>query len=179
MSLRERFRPTVAPAPDPDAETRATRSLSGQRGKASYASAPRAGKAAAAVLKPILPKGGGMGFNEIKRRWGEIAGDAFARTTPEKFVGGVLTLRCPGALAPFLQQQTGLLIDRLKTAGAKVSSVRISQGSAPPKPQPNVRRLSKPMTPAEESALAQALDPVLDPGLKSALMRLGRAVKQG
>jgi hypothetical protein len=179
MSLRERFHPAAAPAPDPDAELRATRSLSNQRGKASYASAPRAGKAAAAVLKPILPKGSGMGFNEIKRRWSEIAGDAFARTTPEKFVGGVLTLRCPGALAPFLQQQTGLLIDRLKTAGAKVSSVRISQGSAPPKPQPNVRRLSKPMTPAEESALAQALDPVLDPGLKSALMRLGRAVKQG
>lgn len=179
MSLRERFRPTAAPAPDPDAETRAGRSLGGQRGKASYAAAPRAGKAAAAVLKPILPKGGGVGFHELKRRWSEIGGDTFARATPEKFVGGVLTLRCPGALAPFLQQQTGLLIDRLKTAGAKVSSVRITQGSGPPKPQPNLRRLSKPITPAEETALAQALDPVSDPGLKSALMRLGRAVKQG
>ena len=179
MSLRERFRPSPAPAADADAETRATRTLSGQRGKASYASAPRAGKAAAAVLKPILPKGASMGFHEMKRRWSEIAGEAFARATPEKFTAGVLSLRCPGALAPFLQQQTGLLIDRLRTAGAKVSSVRIVQGSAPAKPQPNVSRLSKPITPAEESALAQALDPVCDPGLKSALMRLGRAVKQG
>jgi len=179
MSLRDRFRPNDVPAPDPDAETRAAQSLSGQRGKASYASAPRAGKAAAAVLKPILPKGGSLGFNELKRRWSEIAGDTFARSCPEKFTGGVLTLRVPGALAPFLQQQTPLLIERLKTAGAKVSSVRIAQGSAPPRPQPNLRRLSKPITQAEESALAQALDPVSDPGLKSALMRLGRAVKQG
>ncbi|MFT3727286.1 MAG: DciA family protein [Terricaulis sp.] len=179
MSLRDRFRPTSEPAPDPDAETRATHTLSSQRGKASYASAPRAGKAAAAVLKPILPKGCSLGLNEMKRRWSEIAGDTFARATPEKFVGGVLTLRCPGALAPFLQQQIPLLSERLKTAGAKVSSVRIAQGSAAPKLPSNVRRLSRPITAAEESALAQALDPVSDPGLKSALMRLGRAVKQG
>ena len=33
--------------------------------------------------------------------------------------------------------------------------------------------------PAEETALAQALDPVSDAGLKSALLRLGRAVAQG
>lgn len=179
MSLRDRFHPTAAPAPDPDAETRATRALSGQRGKASYASAPRAGKAAAAVMKPILPKSGAMGFNEMKRRWAEVAGDTFARTAPEKYVGGVLTLRVPGALAPFLQQQIPLLIERLRTAGAKVSSVRIAQGTAAPKQAPNVRRLSTPLTSAEESALAQALDPVSDPRLKSALMRLGRAVKQG
>jgi hypothetical protein len=39
--------------------------------------------------------------------------------------------------------------------------------------------LERELTAAEEAALAQALDPVGDPGLKSALMRLGRAVKQG
>jgi hypothetical protein len=178
MSLRERFRPAAPAPPDPDAETRATRALGGKRGRASYACAPRAGKAAAALLKPFAPKGG-MGFNELKRRWGEVAGEAFSRATPEKFAGGVLTLRAPGALAPFLQQQTPLLIERLKTAGAHVASVRIAQRSATPAPPANLRRLSKPISTAEETALAQTLDPVSDPRLKSALMRLGRAVKQG
>jgi hypothetical protein len=178
MSLRERFRPTAPTPPDPEAETRAARALSAQRGRSSYASAPRAGKAAAALLKPLAPKGG-IGFNELKRRWGEVAGDAFARATPEKFAGGVLTLRAPGALAPFLQQQTSLLIERLKIAGANVASVRLVQRSATPAPPANLRRLSKPISTAEETALAQALDPVSDPRLKSALMRLGRAVKQG
>ncbi|QGZ95779.1 hypothetical protein DSM104635_02630 [Terricaulis silvestris] len=120
-----------------------------------------------------------MGLNELKRRWSEVAGDSFARATPEKLAGGVLTLKVPGALAPFLQQQTPLLIERLRVAGAKVKSVRIEQRTAALPAKGNVRPLKKPLTPAEEAALAQTLDPVGDPGLRSALMRLGRAVKQG
>ena len=41
-----------------------------------------------------------------------------------------------------------------------------------------LRRLKQALSAAEETALSEALDPVADPGLKSALMRLGRAVKQ-
>ena len=178
MSLRERFRPATAEACDPKAETRASQALSGKRGRGSIAPAPRAGKAVAALLKPLL-KETGMGLNELKRRWVEVAGESFSRATPEKLAGGVLTLRAPSALAPFLQQQTPLLVERLKVAGAKVKSVRIEQrsGSAP---AGNVRPLQKaPLNASEEAALAQALDPVGDPGLKSALMRLGRAVAQG
>ncbi len=131
-----------------------------------------------ALLKPIL-KETGMGLNELKRRWADVAGESFARATPEKLAGGILTLSCPGALAPFLQQQVPLLMERLKVAGAKVKSVRITQRSAAARPTANVRPLKKPLTAAEETALAQALDPVSDAGLKSALLRLGRAVAQG
>lgn len=120
-----------------------------------------------------------MGLNELKRRWADVAGESFARATPEKLAGGILTLSCPGALAPFLQQQVPLLMERLKVAGAKVKSVRITQRSAAARPTANVRPLKKPLTAAEETALAQALDPVSDAGLKSALLRLGRAVAQG
>ncbi|HRK65778.1 MAG TPA: hypothetical protein PLN53_15385, partial [Terricaulis sp.] len=81
--------------------------------------------------------------------------------------------------APFLQQQIPLLIERLKTAGAKVKSVRIEQRSAARLEPSNVAPLKRPISPGEEAALAQALDHVGDPALKSALMRLGRAVKQG
>jgi len=176
MSLKERFRPSGAPVVDPTAETRASRALAGQRGRASIAPAPKAGKTVTAVLRPLL-KETGLGLNELKRRWIELAGESFARATPEKLVGGVLTLSVPGALAPFLQQQAPLLIDRLSVAGAKVKSVRIEQRRAVVKPA-NIEPLKRPLSQAEESALSQAFDPVGDPGLKSALMRLGRAVRQ-
>jgi hypothetical protein len=176
-SLRDRFRPATAPSADPKAEARAARALAGQRGRSSIAPPPAAGKAVTALLKPLLRETG-MGLNELKRRWAEVAGESFSRATPERLAGGVLTLLAPGALAPFLQQQAPLLIERLRVAGAKVKSVRIEQ-RAPARASPNVRPLRKPLTSTEETALAQALDPVSDPGLKSALMRLGRAVAQG
>lgn len=175
MSLRDRFRPAPARAPDPRAEARASQALAGQRGRLRVAPPPVAGKAVAKVLKPLLRETG-LGLNEMKRRWGEIAGDSFARATPEKLATGVLTLRVPGALAPFLQQQLPLLIERLRLAGAKVKSVRLEQRTAPAS-KPNVAPPAKALTQSEETALAQALDPALDPGLRSALMRLGRAVR--
>jgi hypothetical protein len=179
MSLRERFAPAQPAATDPRAETRASQRLASQRGRKTIAPPPGAGKAVTALLRPFL-KETGMGLNELKRRWTEVAGESFGRATPEKLAGGVLTLKAPGALAPFLQQQAPLLIERLRTAGAKVKAVRIEQRSAPTaKPASNLGALKRPLTQAEEAALAQALDPVGDPGLKSALLRLGRAVTQG
>jgi hypothetical protein len=178
MSLRDRFAPAQQPDADPKAETRASQALAGRRGRASIAPAPAAGKTVTALLRPLL-KETGMGLNELKRRWADVAGESFARAAPEKLAGGVLTLRAPSALAPFLQTQTPLLIERLKTAGAKVKSVRIEQRSVVPVRAANVQPLKRTLSPAEEAALAQTLDPVGDPGLKSALMRLGRAVTQG
>ncbi|MBC7768260.1 MAG: DUF721 domain-containing protein [Phycisphaerales bacterium] len=142
------------------------------------AAAPGAGKAVTAILKPLL-KETGLGLNEMKRRWADIAGESFSRATPEKLAAGVLTLKAPGALAPFLQTQTPLLIERLRVAGAKVKSIRLEQRTAAAPKAGNVRPLKRALTAVEEAALAQTLDPVGDPKLKSALMRLGRAVKQG
>ena len=178
MSLRDRFRPQSGPAPaDPDREAKAASALAGKRGRASFAPPPNAGKAAAALMRPLLPMGG-VGFSELKRRWAEIAGPAFSKTAPEKLAGGVLTVRAPGALAPFLQQQIPLLVERLRVAGAKISQVRIEQRSAAPK-NANLRAIKAPLSSAEETALAHGLDRIGDPGLRSALMRLARAVKQG
>jgi len=178
MSLRDRFRPDAATAVDSEAEARAARALASKRGRGTIAPAPRASKAVTALLKPLL-KETGMGLGELKRRWAEVAGESFSRASPEKLVGGVLTLIAPSALAPFLQTQAPLLIERLRVAGAKIKQVRIQQRTAVAPSQTNVRKLQRNLSVAEEAALAQALDPVGDPGLKSALMRLGRAVKQG
>jgi len=179
MSLRDRFRPAVAAGPDPRAEARASKALSGQRGRGAIAPPPRAGKSVAALLKPIL-KETGMGLNEMKRRWAEVAQLPFANIcSPVRLAGGVLTVAASSAQAPLLNHSSGLLIERLATAGAKVKAIRIEQRTAALPAKGNVRPLQKPLTAAEETALAQALDPVGDPGLRSALMRLGRAVKQG
>ena len=83
------------------------------------------------------------------------------------------------ALAPFLQQQIPLLIERLKVAGAKIKAVKIEQRTTQLPRASNVRRLNQPLTEAEETTLSKTLGPVDDPNLKSALMRLGRALKQG
>lgn len=178
MSLRERFRPSAPPKADERSEARAAQALSASRGRMTIAPAPKAGQAVTALVRQYL-KGEGMGVAELKRRWLDIAGESFSRAAPERLVAGVLTLKAPGALAPFLQQQAPLLIERLKVAGVKVKSVRIEQRTAALREPSNLRPLKRPLSPEEEAALAQTLDPVGDPGLKSALMRLGRAVKQG
>jgi hypothetical protein len=183
MSLRDRFRAAeemvLAPKAGPS-EAEASQKLSASRGRMSVAAAPAANKALAAVLKPLL-KDTGLGLAEMKRRWPQIAGEAFSRATPVKLAAATLTIHVPSALAPFLQQQTPLLLERLRTAGAKVKAIRVDhRAPARAATQPsNVRPLQKPLSQAEEAALAQTLDPACDPSLRSALLRLGRAVKQG
>jgi hypothetical protein len=181
-SLRDRFRPkgpATAAAQDPKAEARASQALASSRGRAPIAPAPKAGKAVAALARSILPQTG-LGIAEMKRRWAEIVGPSYAdKTSPEKITAGVLTLRAPSALAPFLQQQAPLLIERLKLAGAKVKTIKIEHRGPVVRPNGNVRPMHKAISAAEETALAQSLDRVPDAGLKSALLRLGRAMKQG
>ena len=182
MSLRDRFRAAeemvLAPKAGPS-EAEASQKLSASRGRMSVAAAPAANKALAAVLKPLL-KDTGLGLAEMKRRWGDIAGEAFSRATPIKLAAGTLTIHVPSALAPFLQQQTPLLLERLRTAGAKVKAIRVDHRAPAKATQPsNVRPLQKPLSAAEEAALAKTLDSASDDGLRSALLRLGRAVKQG
>jgi hypothetical protein len=184
MSLRDRFRAAeemiLAPKAAGPSEAEAALALSTRRGRRSVAAPPSANKSLAAVLKPLL-KDTGLGLNEMKRRWRDIAGESFARATPVKLAAGTLTIHVPSALAPFLQQQTPLHVERLRTAGAKVKAIRVDHRAPirPAAPASNVRPLQKPLNAAEEAALAQTLDPKCDPGLRSALLRLGRAVKQG
>jgi len=183
MSLRDRFRAAedafLGPKAAGPSEGEASQALATKRGRQTIAPPPTTNKALAAVLKPLL-KETGLGLADMKRRWRDIAGESFARATPVKLAAGTLTIHVPSALAPFLQQQTPLLVERLRIAGAKVKAIRVDH-RAPPReaPAPNVRPLQKPLSAAEEAALAKTLDSASDDGLRSALLRLGRAVKQG
>jgi hypothetical protein len=184
MSMRARLRRHQPPsrgraaAFDATAELRAAALLEKQRGKAPRRAAASAGRIAAALLKPLLPERT-MGLKELQRRWSEIAGEQIARAArPDRLAAGVLTLKTPSAFAPFLQHQQDLIIERCRTAGASIKSIRIEQGRAgvPPRDLPrNVRVL----TPAEEEAIAASVENVADDALKAALLRLGRAVSRG
>jgi hypothetical protein len=184
MSLRDRFRPAeeafVARAPARPTEAQAAQVLSAQRGKLSVAPPPSAGKAMSALLRPLL-KDTGLGLSELTRRWCEITGEAFSRAAPVKLAGGVLTLHVPSALAPFMQQQAPLLLERLRVAGAKVKSIRVDHrapaGAAGQRS--NVRPLQRPLSSVEEAALSGALAPAGDAGPESAVLQSGRTVKQG
>jgi hypothetical protein len=179
MSLRARFTPAPSAPSAEEAESRAAALLAQMRGRAGWSGAPKAANAAAKVVRPLLSKSAGVGFSELKRRWAEFVGEPFgSKAEPVSLARGVVTVRAPSSIAPFLQHQEGLVLERLRLAGVKAEGLRIEQRAlmarSASKPRPSRRALS----PAEESALAQELDRIGDDGLKSALLRLGRAVKQ-
>jgi hypothetical protein len=161
-------------------EAAAMSALAERRGREVRPSPPGAGALAARLAKPLLPEQG-VTLAELQRRWDDIVGERLSQlTAPEKLVqrkgiGAVLTVRAVGSAAPFIQHQAGLIRERLRLAGADVAELAIVQGPLPKPAQGNVRPIVKPLAPEEEAALAAALASVLDPGLKSALTRLGRA----
>jgi hypothetical protein len=169
--------------PDPEAraqeEARAEAALAKQRGKAAYAGSPTAARHAGAVLKPILSDGG-TGLSELKRRWPEIVGESLAKASaPEKLSSGVLTVRAPGAMAPFIQHQAKLILDRCALAGAKATKLSIVQGAPAKAAKPVKRAEVRALTAEEEAALAADLARLPDGRLRQAVARLGRAVRRG
>ena len=172
--------------PDPNdrrLEAAALAALADRRGRPERAGPPQAGTLAAALAKPLLPDEG-VTLRELQRRWSDVVGQRLAElTAPEKLTprktGAVLTIRAVGSAAPFIQHQVGLIRDRLRLAGADIAEIAIVQGPLPKPSQANVRPVARPLSPEEEQALAAALASVHDPGLKSALARLGRAIAAG
>lgn len=164
-----------ATAYDATAEARAMAALEANRGRAPIKPAPSAGKIAAAVLRPILPNRA-MGLAELQRRWREIAGEQISKSaTPEKLAAGVLTLKAPSALAPFIQHQIPLILERCKLAGASIKTIKVEHGALP-KRDVNIRALPRVLTPEEERALAESVGQIQDSALQAALLRLGRAM---
>ncbi len=176
--MAERLRARLMGAPEPTPvrrEADAAALLAAQRGRAAIQPPPTAGRTATAVLRPILSEKG-LGLTELKRRWADIVGEGVAKAAwPEKLAAGVLTVKAHSAIAPFVQHQIPLILERCRLAGASVRSVRIEQGQAK-KPPANVARIRRRLTAEEEAALAAALARIEAPSLKSALQRLGAAV---
>jgi hypothetical protein len=172
--------PRAPRALDPRLEAAATRLLEQRRGRAAIAAPPRAGGLATSLLAPLL-KDRGVGLGDLRRRWPEIVGERLAGLTqPEKLQAGaegsVLTVRAHASAAPFVQHQAKLIIERANLAGAKVSALQIKQGAPSVRAPSNVGQVQRPLSP-EEEALVLASLARFEPGpLRSALLRLGRAV---
>lgn len=179
MMLGRSRRAPLARAQDFDEalEAHAAALLEQQRGRKPIQPAPKAARHAASVLAPLLEKAS-VGILELKRRWPEIVGERLANSTaPEKLSAGVLTICAPGPVAPFVQHQTALILERCRLAGAKVKSLSIRQGQ-PAKAAPNIRPLARPLAADEEAALEASLAGIEAGPLRAALARLGRAVRR-
>jgi hypothetical protein len=134
---------------------------------------------AGALLKHHLAAHG-FGDVDLVTRWAAIAGASLAqRCLPQRLSGkgedgATLTLLADDRAALELQHQTPQLIDKINTYFGRpvVKKIKIIVGDIPQPvvPPPHVR----PLTAAEEATLAEAIDAIADPELRSAFTRLGR-----
>ena len=139
------------------------------------------------VAAPALKK---RGFAQARliTDWPAIAGDLLARETlPQKLVfprgsrgNGILHLRVSSGFAPELQHVASQLIERINGffGYRAVTDLRLHQGPIPPirkHRRIGPRRLAD----ADEARLRGDLWAIEDPGLRDALMGLGRAVRLG
>lgn len=121
------------------------------------------------------------GFTEpgILTDWPAIAGESLAEyACPERLSrDGTLRVRVAGALATEFKHLEPQILERIATyyGYRAVNRFVLVQGPLPPSGRRRTRTL-RPLDEAEEKALADSLEGVLDPGLKRALHALGRAV---
>jgi hypothetical protein len=127
----------------------------------------------------------GLGEAQLLAEWRAVVGEELAgETLPMKLSfpqggrkNGVLKLRVSSAAALPVQHREPQILERINGffgygAVARLALVQgplPKQASAGPRPQ-------RPLTPAEAAALARRVSQVPDPGLKSALERLGAAI---
>ena len=139
------------------------------------------GLAASKLAAPILKKRGGGALVRLKADWPAIAGPEWARAAWPFALGrdGVLKLRTAPAAALELQHRAPLLIERINLYLGRPAVARLAlvQGGFPQTPGPAAASASlAPAAGDTPGALDRQLGDIVDPGLRAALARLGRAV---
>lgn len=151
---------------------------------------PRGGQARA--ISELMPQVGRAAFrrfgfiqSSVVSRWPEIVGPHHAKIcAPESIrfpLGekseGILQLVVVPAHAPFIQQVTEEIIERVNRFFGWAAIGRIALRQAPlDRPEPKPRR--QPPDPAEVERVAATLGPIADEALRDALARLGAAIKR-
>lgn len=148
----------------------------------------QAGRQVARLLGAILdPAARRRGFTEasLLADWSTIIGPALARRcqplrvehVPGRRRGGTLVLQASGPAAIEVQHAAPQLIERINTyfGHRAIRQLRLLQMPLPP-PAPSVARA--PLLPQDEAELATGVAGVADPGLRAALLALGRAVRR-
>lgn len=127
----------------------------------------------------------GLGEAQLVAEWRAVVGDQLAsETLPMKLTfpqggrrNGVLKLRVTSAAALSVQHREPQILERINgfLGYGAVARLALVQGPLPNHARAEARRV-RPLTPAETATLAERISQVSDPGLKSALERLGTAI---
>lgn len=169
--------------------------LGRKRTRPTFRPAPPVGRQLTAFVKALDARFG-QGPGALKARWREVVGPELARRTePVRLVKprgpgakdqpAALELRVAPGAAVLVQHQAADILARVNLllgVGA-VGRLRIVQGVVRPPtervaPVKARRRPSGPLDAAAEAELAAGVSGANDAGLREALTRLGRAVKQ-
>lgn len=188
-----RNRPKLSPeqiAQLPSAKRKAylTLYLESQRGRPAIRPAPRAGRAASRVIRPLSQKFG-PGSQGLKSQWVNIVDPKYAklsrpgRMTGSKY-GRVLTIEAAGPAAALISADSQKILERLNQylGQGYVARLRFVQsGLNPqkqnaPKPLAKTRAPQKGLSPSQEDHLQNKLASVSNPTLKNALEGLGRKI---
>ena len=126
----------------------------------------------------------GLGEAQLLAEWRAVVGDELANETlPMKLSfpqggrrNGVLKLRVSSGAALSVQHREPQILERINgfLGYGAVARLALVQGPLPNRAA--ARPSKRPLTPAESAALAERVSQVTDPGLKSALERLGAAI---
>jgi hypothetical protein len=127
----------------------------------------------------------GLAEAKLLTEWPSIVGPALAgRCQPIRLdnstgrAGGVLVLHVTGAAALELQHSELQILERINGFFGYPAVTRLRLIQAPPRsrsrPAPPVDR---PVSPADELEVSEAVQLIRDPGLRTALADLGRALK--
>jgi hypothetical protein len=150
---------------------------------------PPAGRSLSKLLKGLEDRFG-QGSGALHARWPEIIADKrLARfTEPVKLIklrgdgGTILELKVDGPAAALIQHQAEDILARVNLVlGSGVATrLRIVQGPVKPRAEtrqpPRRKRSAAPLDAAAEADLARTLEAAPDNALKTALLKLGRAV---
>lgn len=141
--------------------------------RAAGASLPR-------IVAPILARHGGGVLARLKADWAAIIGPELAPSTwPEALArDGVLKLHVSSARALEIQHRAPLLIERINLffGRAAVSRLALVQGPLPLPDLPTPHEPVRPLAPSTADTLGNQLAEIVDPELREALDRFGRAV---
>jgi hypothetical protein len=145
---------------------------------------------AALVAKPLNDafKKQGFASREIVTRWPQIAGAEIAqfaepvrmqwpRQADDESAPGTLVLRVDGPAAIEVQHHSGLIIERVNRFFGWQAIDRVVLRQAPLS-RKNVRKPRPKLDPAAAKAVAEGLTGIADEPLRTALGRLGAAVKR-
>jgi hypothetical protein len=137
------------------------------------------GVAVSKITVPIVARRGGGTLVRLKSQWAAIVGPDWAEVSWPTALGrdGVLKLRAAPGAALELQHRAPLVIERINLFFGRSVITRLTLVQGPlPLPSGPSRPLIPALSEGESKALDRRLSEIVDPDLRTALTRLGRAV---